>query len=61
MEQLKDQIIAGIPDGLSMMEQIRYLYIELGKMVSLMNAIGKAIPKCKRKSIEGLFAKRLKI
>lgn len=34
MEQLKEQIIAGIPDGLSIIEQIRYLYIELGKMVS---------------------------
>lgn len=59
MEQLKDQIIAGIPDGLSMMEQIRYLYIELGKMVSFDERYWKGNSKMQKKIYRGSFRKKI--
>ena len=44
MEQLKDQIIAGIPDGLSMMEQIRYLYNRI-KFIFPYKTLKKSLPQ----------------
>lgn len=59
MEQLKEQIIAGIPDGLSIIEQIRYLYIELGKMVSFDERYWKGNSKMQKKIYRGSFHKKI--
>jgi len=59
MNRLKDQIIQGMPDNLSTMEQVRYLYIELGKMVSFDERYWKGNSKMQKKIYKGSFHKKI--
>lgn len=59
MNRLKDQIVQGMPDNLSTIEQVRYLYIELGKMVSFDERYWKGNSKMQKKIYKGSFHKKI--
>ena len=59
IQRLKEKIIETIPDQLSPMEQVRYLYIELGKLVSFDERYWKGNSKTKKKIYRVSFRKRI--
>lgn len=59
IQRLKEKMIETIPDQLSPMEQVRYLYIELGKLVSFDERYWKGNSKTKKKIYRASFRKRM--
>jgi len=59
IRSLKNQILDTMPDNLSTMEQVRYLYIELGKIACFDERYWKGNSKTRQRIYKGSFRKKL--
>lgn len=59
IRSLKNQILDTMPDQLSEMEQVRYLYIELGKLASFDERYWKGNSRTRQKIYKGSFRKKI--